>query len=589
MLETNPSTDSTHKSILFVLLPLIACIFLVITCGNTLYQAAVNNAWSLNYEQYAMGGSTSLAAAPLQHPRAALWLARSALAQNDPYRAQALVATLANGGSAEALVILGDADEAQGQFNEALTAWSNAGAYNSLITAAADAKTASHLEDALLAFKAAYKLDPETGAISLATFLLDTKNNPEGAAIVLQTVIHQFPQSAQQADWCYSLGRAYSKEKQYLQADHWFAQAIVFDPKNQSYWMIRANTARDSGNSASALDLYIQATQQFPDYAPIYYEMAWAYQLAGSYTDAGLTIEKAIQLASPANAWYEVRAGQIYTKAGRLEKALLAYQAAQAIDPGVGTSSLISFYRSPLKDTNGAISALKRAIQEYPLASQHTGWMLQLAGMYRDAKSWPEAKSVYQEIITQDPANIQAYIGQGWVDYSSGEGVTAAQNEFQNAIDVDSTKSDGYYAIAQMLVKEQLYSDADVWYAEAITRSHDNQSWWIERGNNARTAGNLLEAIEIYTQALQRFQNFASGYYELAWAYRLNNDKNDAVQAIEKAITLLPSPSEWYFVRAGQIYEWEGAKDKAITAYQKALHVNPANSSAKDGLARLGQ
>ena len=587
MSEANSIQESNHKLIFSLLLPVIACILLVVTCGASLYHGAVNNVWSLEFEKYIMERAVSFQPAPTQHPRAVLWLARDALVHNDPVKAQTLVSNLANSGDKDALVILGDSFAAQGQFSTAVNAWKNAGAFASLSSAAKTAKSAGRLDNALLALRAAYSLNPEAGTDSLATFLLDSKKDLQGATILLLTSIQQFPNSANQAVWCSLLARAYTKEKQYTEADNWYAQAIAFDPKNKSYWISRANVARDNGGLSHALDLYAQAAEQFPGYAPIYYEMAWAYKLAGSNTDAIQTIEKTIQLMDPLNASYEVRAGKIFENAGRMDEALQAYRAAQSIDPGSGTSSLISYYRYTLKDSNGAISVLKQAIIDYPSVTQHTSWMLQLAGMYRDASSWSDAKVVYQKILAQDPKNMDAHIGLGWVDYSAGEGISAAQAEFQQAINVAPERGEGYLATGEVLVREKRYSEADNWFAEAIKRAPATSGWWVERGNAARSAGNLNGAIEIYNQAIQQFQNFASAYYELAWAYRLNNDKNDSIQAIENAIGCVPTPSEWYYVRAGQIYEWAEIKDQAIIEYREALKLNPDNTSAQQGLSRL--
>lgn len=536
-----------------------------------------------------MGQTVSLQPAPVHHPSAMLWLARDALAHNDPVRAERLVSTLTNGGDKEALVILGDAFAAQGKFSAAVTAWSQAGALNSLTSAAAIAKSAGRLEDTRLALQAAYSLDPEAGALPLATFTFNSTKDPEGAAALLQVVIQQFPQSVQQADWCYLLGRIYTQEKRYTEADTWFGRAIELKPGMQAYWITRANTARDNGELTRALDLYTKAAQQFPSNAEVYYQMAWAFKLANSPKEAAQAIETAIRLVIPANAYYEVRAGQIYESAGRLTDALTAYQAAQSINPGVGTSYLVSFYRNTLKDTDGAMAVLKQAILTYSEVPQHTDWMLQLASLYRSKSLWAEAKIVYQQILAQDLTNVDAFIGLGWTSYGAGDGLSAAQEQFQKAIEVAPQRGEGYLAIGEMLVREKQYAEADSWFSQAIERVPESSGWWIERGNAARSAGNLNDAIVIYTQAIQRFHNFASGYYELAWAYRMNNDKNNSIQAIQKAIALVTTPSEWYFVRAGQIYEWAGIKDQAITAYQAALKINPNNSTAQKGLTNLGQ
>jgi superkiller protein 3 len=589
MAEPNSFQRLTSKLIANILLVGLACVLLIVTCGGSLFRAVQNNAWSLNFEHFIMGQAVTLQSAPAQHPRAALWLARAALEHNDPVMAQTLVSSLAHGGDKEALAILGDAFSAQGQFSAAVTAWSQAGAIDSLTSAAAMAQSAGRLEDAGLALHAAYSLDPEAGALLLASFNLGSKKDPEGAAAILQTVIQKFPNSIHQVDWCYLLARVFVQEKSYSEADTWFARTIALNPKEPTYWIIRANTARDSGDLVRALDLYTQAAKQFPDDAAVYYEMAWAYKLSGSPVEAVQTIEMAIRLVSPANTGYEVRAGQIYESAGRLDDALIAYRAAQFIDPGVGTSYLMSFYRYSLKNIDGAMAVLRQTIKTYPEVPQHTGWMLQLASFYQNSKLWSEAKTVYQQILAQDPKNFDAFIGLGWTIYFEGDGISAAQIEFQKASDAAPERGEGYLAMGEVLVNKKSYAEADDWFARAIERAPDNSGWWIERGNALRAAGDLNKAIEVYTQATQRFQNFASGYYELAWAYQMNNDKNNSIQAIEKAIALVSTPSEWYYVRAAQIYEWAGLKDQAITAYRGALKINLNNSTAKQGLTKLGQ
>lgn len=406
----------TKKTRTSIFLLFIACVLIIITCEPSLYRAIINNSWSLNFVHYAVQQEVLLLPAPTQHPRAPFWLARDALVHNDPAGAKELMLVLANDGNEEALTLLGDAYAVQEQFRAAVIAWSQAGAYNSLIAAASEAKGANRPGDALFALEAAFSITPEKAASPLATLLLDSKEEPDKVLTLLRNVIEQYPNSVYQADWNYLMGRFYTKEKQYDEADIWFTRAIALNPKSQWYWIYKANSVRESGELNRALNLYTQALTQFPDFPQIYYEMAWAYHLAGSKGEAIQTIEKAIQLMNPSNVWYEVRAGQLYLDDNRLDDALKAYQSAQSIDPGNSTA-----------------------------------------------------------------------------------------------------------------------------------------------------------------------------YYELAWLYRLNNDKDQSIEAIESALAMMSTPSEWYYVRAGQIYEWAATKDQAIAAYREALKINSSNSSALDGLKRLGQ
>lgn len=573
-----------------ILLPVFVCLLLIVISGSSLFRAAINNAWSLNYAHYATRQTPSLRPAPEQHLRATLWLALDALTHNDPVRAQTLISKIANNESKEALfALLGDSYAAQDQFGAAVTAWAQAGAYNSLIAAASKASGANRPNDAILALEAAFSINAEKVASPLVALLLVSKDEPEKSMTLLRDVIQRYPNSVDQADWNYLMGRLYTKEKQYDEADIWFARAIALNPKSQWYWIWQANSARDNGKLARALDLYIQAARQFPDFAEIYYEIAWAYHLAGLTREAIQSIEKAIQLMNPPNVWYEVRAGQLYVDNSRLDDALKAFLSAQSIDPGVGTTYLTSFYQNTLKDTDEAISALQQAIANYQSVNQRISWILQLAGIYRDAKLWTEAEAMYKEILTKDPANMDAHIGLGWVYYSNSVDFHAAQAEFQKAINAAPERGEGYFAMGQLLVKEKRYAEADPWFAQAIERVPDNESVWIERGNALQSAGAIDEAIQIYNQGIDRFSNFSRGYYELSWAYRLKDNQDLSIFAIEKALEIATTQDEWYFVRAGLLYEWVESKGKAIIAFREALKINPINSSALDGLKRLEQ
>jgi len=133
-------------------------------------------------------------------------------------------------------------------------------------------------------------------------------------------------------DGYYAMGVLFNREKDYAAAETWFQQAVNHNPKASWWWLSLANAQRAQGKDATAT--YREIIRRFPDFAAGYYELAWQEHLLGAEEDAIQAIEQAIRLMQPPNAWYYVRAGQIYEAAGRPDQALEAYRQALNLQPG---------------------------------------------------------------------------------------------------------------------------------------------------------------------------------------------------------------------------------------------------------------
>jgi len=158
---------------------------------------------------------------------------------------------------------------------------------------------------------------------------------------------------------------------------------------------------------------------------------------------------------------------------------------------------------------------------------------------------------------------------------------------------IEAAPEDGsrYFAMWQLLAEGGNPEEADAWFDQAIDRNPYNPWWWVVRASTARDAGDVSYSLEIYHAALERFPGNASLYFEMARAHQLYNNQALAIQAIENAIAYMARQNAWYFVRAGEIYEWTGDLAKARSAYINALEIDPGNSvahkTARQYLARL--
>ncbi len=115
--------------------------------------------------------------------------------------------------------------------------------------------------------------------------------------------------------------RILSREKLYAEAESWYAEAISRNPQNRSWYLARANIVRAAGEIYRALALYREALELFPDFPNVYYELAWAYSLAGCHEKALEAVTEAVNLDGGRNVNFLVRAGRIAKRASHLSEA----------------------------------------------------------------------------------------------------------------------------------------------------------------------------------------------------------------------------------------------------------------------------
>ncbi|MGC9358307.1 MAG: tetratricopeptide repeat protein, partial [Anaerolineae bacterium] len=256
-------------------------------------------------------------------------------------------------------------------------------------------------------------------------------------------------------------------------------------------------------------------------------------------------------------------------------------------EPERGILPLANFYSRRAGDLKTARDVLRKALLTYPDSRFRLSWMRRQGEILVELGEWGEAQQVYTELAAQFPDDISSLIGLGWLIYERGDGLDAAVTVFEQAIERDPERGEGYFAMGQILAQAGRYAEADSWLRLAIEREPQNLYWWLERANTARDAGNLALALEIYGETLSRFPEHAGTYYHMAWAYRLDEQPEQAILAIERALALKDPSDSKFYGRAGEIYEWRGDLEKARVAYERALTLDPGNDTAAAGLRRI--
>lgn len=360
-------------------------------------------------------------------------------------------------------------------------------------------------------------------------------------------------------------------------------QTVLADPPaghaRAVFWL--ASAALRSGNPALAETLIASQAAQGDPYAMRL--MVDVFLMEGNFAGA-VTMGQQVK---DVNAL--LRVASLAQQSGRWEDALMAYEAAWRVDMESGTLPLVNLLLYSKADYSTAEDVLRQSLAALPNSSEWSLWSCRLGDALRGQKRWNEAEAAYENALIRNPNEWLAHIGLGWTRYERGDGLQEAMSEFQEVINTPESRGYGQFAIAQVLTREKRFEEADGWFVQALALNSEIPWWYAARGNAARQAGNLALALTVYQEALTRFPDFEPAYFEIAYAYQLNEQPAQAIAAIEHAVALTTPPDATYYARAGNIYEWAGDKSQALNAYRQALLIDPQNATALKGVERLNK
>jgi len=306
---------------------------------------------------------------------------------------------------------------------------------------------------------------------------------------------------------------------------------------------------------------------------------------ADQYEEAIQWYERAL-LVNHVNAESLMGLGDAYYAIGQTKEAIDAYLETWDLDPELGIQPLIKVYQE-----RGNFIAVEELLEQmlelYPISPDRLFWYKELGDSYRSHGEYDRAIEQFIEVIHEYPNRPNLHLTLGWIYFDQGDNYHLASEEFEKTIQLDEGIAESYYGLARINFREDKFQEADKYFEEAINRSPSNRWYYLERGNNARSAGNLENAIRIYKQVLDMYPDFSYGYYHLALAYLMDGMIDKSIQSIEFALDYIDNPNDQFFARAGNIYRAAGFSEKAINVYRLALSINPDNEIATQGLTSL--
>ncbi len=317
-----------------------------------------------------------------------------------------------------------------------------------------------------------------------------------------------------------------------------------------------------------------------------------ALKLSGDYANSQNYYYEALNLYTQAvnynpdlsEVWYAI--GVLQQEQNQFEAAIEAYETSWSLRNSKSIEPLGMLYHETGK-YELAIEVWEEALQVFPQHPRRNAWWRNLLFGLRSTQQWQTMLRAAQTAIAEFPGEPQLYIELGFAIQNSSGSIDEAVEAFKWAIKLDESLPGAYTVLGNLMVQNQQFDEAFYWYSEAIQRDPENASVYILQANMFRTSGNIETAIDLYLKALGKFPANAEILYELAWAYRLRDDKAGAITTMEEVISSKTTPEIKYLLRAGLIYEWAAEWEKAVEIYKRVLSLEPGNETAVTRLDSL--
>jgi predicted Zn-dependent protease len=263
-----------------------------------------------------------------------------------------------------------------------------------------------------------------------------------------------------------------------------------------------------------------------------------------------------------------------------------------------------------------AEETMRRAVDASPTDAAAR---LDLAKLLIDLKKPEQAKPFVEELVKQQPNNLDALAaqfqiaaaGKDWASARAAADAFVATNPklaygyfFQGTVaEMDQHPEDAVRLYSAALRQQPTFSEALQGIArvlvsqkripEALARLDDVAASSPESGIPLNIKGEILmsqkrtaEGIEAFKVAVAREPKSWAGYRNLAFAQAASQDDNAAIATLQGAIGRVTNPEELQ-TALGMLYQRDGRPDAAIQVYDAALLRNPRADLVANNLAML--
>jgi tetratricopeptide (TPR) repeat protein len=152
----------------------------------------------------------------------------------------------------------------------------------------------------------------------------------------------------------------------------------------------------------------------------------------------------------------------------------------------------------------------------------------------------------------------------------------------------NAASRDSYTALTWALQRQKRYQDVITW-GERGLRLYSDEYRIVETMGEAYfyldKPDESLRFMQRYTNSMPQGERTSVAYFFIGEIYRYKGQYRHADIAYSTAVRLESNVALWWY-RLGSVREAAGDFTQAVTAYERALRLNPEYQEAENGLAR---
>ncbi len=290
--------------------------------------------------------------------------------------------------------------------------------------------------------------------------------------------------------------------KNYGLAVEIYKNAIEIAPGFAPLYCVLGDIYLSTGYFDDAITEYKMAIWLDPFNIPAHRHLCRAYEEQGDYNQAIDIYTKLIAMAPNIPDLYSNLANIYYIK-GEFDLAISNYQTAITLNPNPSWTSVIAqtmgfVYQENKSDPDAAISAYQTA---YVLTPEDIDIYVNLGSAFYDKEDYDNALQIYRQALEFEPHNAKIHCNLGFLYWGKGD-TEEAMKSYELAI-----KYNDQYDIA--------YNNLGVIYLDDL--------------------GRVKKSIELFRKAVETNPNYALAHFNLARAISIVGDKIEAAKLYQTA------------------------------------------------------
>ncbi|TDJ62590.1 MAG: tetratricopeptide repeat protein, partial [Proteobacteria bacterium] len=239
-------------------------------------------------------------------------------------------------------------------------------------------------------------------------------------------------------------------------------------------------------------------------------------------------------------------------------------------------------------------------------------------GLHKAGKL-PQAKEIYEQIVSQNPTHADALHFLGVLAHQTGRlrdaaalirkaiaskpqvasyhnnlgkaleeegGLEAALASYREAARLEADDADTRFNVGVVLQKLGRLGDAEASYRDAISARPNDAECHYNLANVLRDQGQLEQAVVAYRESLRLRPDLAHAHNNLGNVLHRLGRLKEAMQAHRQALALRPDEPRSHLNLGNDLREL-GQPEVAREHYEKALQLNPNFAEAHQNLGRI--